>query len=144
MTDATGFIIASIGLLAGNHNDAYQLKPHLQKAFKSLKRLGLKISGAYFNADKAFDTKAARKTCFNHGLIPNIDENQRNRKTTKRARRWFFNEEIYKRRFTSERSFAWVDKFRALLIRFDRYEVYFLGAHIIAFAMINLRHLLQD
>ena len=144
MTDATGFIIASIGLLAGNHNDAYQLKPHLQKAFKSLECLGLEISAAYFNADKAFDTKAARKTCFNHGLIPNIDENQRNRKTTKRARRWFFNEEIYKRRFTSERSFAWVDKFRALLIRFDRYEVYFLGAHIIAFAMINLRHLLQD
>ena len=144
MTEAAGFIIASTGLIAGNHNDAYQLKPHLQKAFKSLKRLGLKISGAYFNADKAFDTKAARKTCFNHGLIPNIDENQRNRKTTKRARRWFFNEEIYKRRFTSERSFAWVDKFRALLIRFDRYEVYFLGAHIIAFAMINLRHLLQD
>ena len=47
--DATGFIIASTGLLAGNHNDAYQLKPHLQKAFKSLKRLGLRVSGAYFN-----------------------------------------------------------------------------------------------
>ena len=144
MTEAAGFIVASTGLIAGNHNDAYRLKPHLQKAFKSLKRLGLKISGAYFNADKAFDTKAARKTCFNHGLIPNIDENQRNRKSSKRGRKRSFNEEVYKRRFTSERSFAWINKFRALLLRFDRCEVYFLGAHFIAFAMINLRHLLQD
>ena len=143
MTDATGCIVASTGLLAGNHNDAYHLKPHLQKAFKSLKHLGLEISGAYFNADKAFDTKAARKTCFNHGLIPNIDENPRNRKTAKRGRKRFFNPEVYKHRFTSERSFAWIDKFRALLLRFDRCEVYFLGGHFIAFAMINLRHLLQ-
>ena len=142
ITDASGFIIASTGLVAGNHNDAYNLKPNLQMAFKSLKRLGLEISGAYFNADKAFDTEVARKTCFNHGLIPNIGENTRNRKAAKRGRKRFFDPEVYKRRFTSERSFAWVDKFRALLLRFDRCDIYFLGAHFIAFAMINLRHLL--
>jgi transposase len=144
ITDASGCIIASTGLIAGNHNDAYNLKPHLQTAFKSLKRLGLELSGAYFNADKAFDTKAARKTCFNHGLIPNMDENMRNHKGPKRGRKRLFNAEVYKRRFTSERSFAWIDKFRALLLRFDRREVYFLGAHFIAFTLINLRHLLQS
>lgn len=31
-------------------------------------------AGAYFNAD----TRDARKVCFNHGLIPNVDENKRN------------------------------------------------------------------
>jgi transposase len=144
ITEAQGFILASTGLIAGNHNDAYNLKPHLQSAFKSLKRLGLDISGAYFNADKAFDTKAARKTCFNHGLIPNIDENKRNRKGTKRGRKRLFNAEVYKHRFTSERSFAWIDKFRALLLRFDRRDAYFLGAHFIAFALINLRHVLSQ
>jgi len=144
ITDGHGYIVASTGLLAGNRNDAYNLKPHLQAAFKSLKRLGLDLSGAYFNGDKAFDTKAARKTCFNHGLIPNIDENKRNRKGAKRGRKRLFNSEVYKRRFTSERSFAWIDKFRALLVRFDRRDVYFLGAHFIAFAMINLRHVLAQ
>jgi hypothetical protein len=143
MTDVAGFIVASTGLIAGNHKDAYHFKPHLQKAFKSFKHLGLAISGAYFNADKVFNTKAARKTCFNHGLIPNIDENTRNRKTAKRGRKRFFNQEVYKRRFTSERSFAWIDKFRALLLRFDRCVAYFLGGNFIAFAMINLRHLMQ-
>ena len=67
VTDAQGYIIASTGLVAGNHNDAFNLKGHLQCAFKAMKRLGLHIHGAYFNADSAFDTKEARKVCFNHG-----------------------------------------------------------------------------
>lgn len=142
VTDGQGFIIASTGLVAGNHNDAFNLKEHLQDAFKSMKRLGLNIRGAYFNADSAFDTKDARRVCFNHGLIPNMAENKRNRKRTKRGRRRLFCAEVYKRRFTSERSFAWMDKFRALLLRFDRKDAYFLAEHHIAFAMINLRHVL--
>ena len=143
ITDGHGFIIASTGLIAGNHNDAFNLKAHLQKAFKSMKRLGLVIEDAFFNADKAFDTKAARKTCFNHGMIPNMAENRRNRKGNKRGRKRLFDAEVYKRRFTSERSFAWVDKFRALLVRFERRDAYYLGGHHIAFAMINLRHLID-
>ena len=144
ITDGEGFIIASTGLIAGNHNDAYNLKLHLQIAFKFMKRLGLDFSDAFFNADKAFDTKDTRKTCFNHGLIPNIDENKRNRKGNKRGRKRLFDADVYKRRFISERSFAWIDKFRALLLRFDRKDVYFFGAHCIAFAMINLRHVFNN
>ena len=144
ITDAHGFIIASTGIIAGNHNDAYHLKPHLQTAFKEMKRMGLPIAGAYFNADMAFDTRDARKTCFNHGLIPNMPENKRNRKGTKRGRKRLFNDEVYKRRFCAERTFAWIDKYKRLLIRFERYDACFLGAHFIAFSMINLRHILND
>jgi transposase len=103
-------------------------------AFKSIKRLGLTITGAFFNADSAFDTREARKVCFNHGVIPNIAENKRNRNTPKRGRTRLFNTEVYQQRFTSERSFAWIDKFRALLVRFDRKDAHVLGAHHIAFA----------
>ena len=144
ITDAHGYILATTDLMAGNHNDAFNLKPHLQTAFKTMKQLGLPIAGAYFNADKAFDTKAARKTCFNHGLIPNMVENKRNRKGNKRGRQRLFNADVYKRRFTCERSFAWIDKFRALLLRFDRRDAYYLGGHHIAFAMINLRHVIAS
>jgi transposase len=142
ITDGHGFIIASTGLIAGNHNDAFDLNNHLKTAFKSMKRLGLVIDGAFFSADKGFDTRAARKICFNHGLIPNMAENKRNRKRKKRGRRRLFNADVYKRRFTSERSFAWVDKFRALLLRFERRDAHCLGGHHIAFAMINLRHII--
>lgn len=141
ITDGKGYVLASTGIVAGNHHDAFCLKVHLQTAFKSLKRLGLVIAAAVFNADSAFDTREARKVCFNHGVIPNIAENTRNRKTPKRGRKRLFDALLYKQRFTSERSFAWIDKFRALLIRFDRKDANFLGGHHIAFAMINLRHL---
>jgi transposase len=140
ITDAKGYVVASTGIVAGNHHDAFCLKVHLQIAFKFIKRMGLSIAGAFFNADSAFDTREARKVCFNHGVVPNIAENKRNRQTAKRGRKRCFNAIIYKRRFTSERSFAWIDKFRALLLRFDRKDANFLGGHHIAFAMINLRH----
>lgn len=141
MTDAKGFIIATTGIIAGNHHDAFNLKPNLQTAFKSIKRLGISIAGSYLNADSAFDTRDARKVCFNHGVVPNIDENKRNRKRVKRGRKRLFNKAVYNRRFSSERTFAWIDKFRALRVRDDRKEVNFLGGHHIVFAMINLRHL---
>lgn len=144
ISDAQGFIIASTGLVAGNHHDAFNLKSHLQAAFKSMKGLGLKFAGAFFNADSAFDTRAARKVCFNYGLIPNMAENKRNRQKAKLGRKRLFNPAIYKLRFASERSFAWIDKFRALRLRDDRHDVFFLAAHHLVFAMINLRHLLAN
>jgi len=142
VVDRNGYIIASTKLIAGNHNDAYQLKSNLQTLFKRMKTIGLVIKGAFFNADKSFDSKDARKTCFNHGLIPNICENKRNQKKPKRGRKRFFDKVVYKRRFVNERSFAWIDKFKQLLIRFERKDDYFFSAHCIAYAMVNIRNVI--
>src|SRR5581483_446754 len=139
VTDRNGYILATTEMMAGNHNDAYDLKSHLQEAFKTIKRLGISIAGAYFNADSGFDTRQARKVCFTHHLIPNIAENKRNRKTTKLGRKRLFNPTVYKDRFASERTFAWIDKFRALLVRFDLKKIYFMGSPFVAFALINMR-----
>jgi len=144
ISDANGFILASTGIVAGNRHDAFNLKANLQAAFKSIKRLGIVIVGAFFNADSAFDTRDARKVCFNHGLIPNMDKNKRNQKRVKRGRKRLFNKSIYNKRFSSERTFAWIDKFRALRVRDDHKDVNFLGGHHIVFALINLRHLFAD
>ena len=141
ITDKNGYVVASTGIVAGHHNDAFNLKDHLQTAFKTMKHLGLVIAGALFNADSAFDTKQARKVCFNHQVVPNMIENKRNRKTVKRGRKRLFNAQVYKGRFVSERSFAWIDKFRALLVRFDLKDAIFLAGHHLAYALINLRHL---
>ncbi len=108
-----------------------------------MKRCDLDYKGALFNADSSFDTRAARKTLWNYGVVPNVDENKRNRKTTKRGRKRHFNRDAYKHRFAIERTFAWIDKFRTLLIRFERKAVYWLGFHQLAFVLINLRNLLE-
>ena len=34
ITDAQGYMVASTGIVAGNHHDAFDLKPHLQAAFR--------------------------------------------------------------------------------------------------------------
>jgi len=83
-------------------------------------------------------SKAARKVCFNDRVVPNIPENLRNRKHRKRGRKRLFNPEVYKHRFSAERTFAWIDKFKALLVRFERKDAYFFGLHCLAFALINL------
>ena len=62
-----------------------------------------------------------------------------NRKNTKPGRKRLFNAAIYKDRFASERTFAWIDKFRAILVRFDLKKIYFMGSHFLAFTLINLR-----
>lgn len=139
VTDRNGFIIACTDIISGNHNDAWQLSDHLKSAFKFLKRLGIPIAHSFFNADAAFDTRAARKTCFNHSLIPNIAFNPRNRSRPKRGQKRLFNPLVYELRFAAERTFAWIDKFRALLVRHDRLARHFLASHFIAFALINLR-----
>ncbi len=140
ITDAKGYIIASTGIVSGEHHDMWQLSSHLQSAWTWMRRLGLEVGGSIFNADKGFDSQAFRKFCWSKGLYPNVKENKRNRKGSKLGRKRWFDEEVYKKRFVVERSFAWVDKFKRLLIRFERKDSYFLGGHYIAFAMVNLRH----
>lgn len=129
--------------MAGNHNDQYELVPKVKHIFADLKRLGLDVTGAHFNMDAGFDTKAVRKVCFNRHVIPNMAENPRNRKKGKPGPKRFFDTSRYGHRFCIERTFAWVDKFKRLLIRFERKDVYFKGWHFIAFALINLRHLID-
>ena len=142
LTDKNGYILATTGIIAGNHNDSYELEQKLKNAFNDLKRCGVAYKGAFFNADGSFDTCAARKLLWNYGVKPNIPENKRNRKTVKRGRKRHFNREVYKRRFVSERSFAWIDVFKTLLIRFERKAAYCLGFHHLGFALINLRNVL--
>jgi hypothetical protein len=57
--------------------------------------VGLDLRGAYLNLDGGFDSAHNRKCIFNAGLIPNIKENPRNRKTVKRGRKRLFNTAIH-------------------------------------------------
>ena len=55
-------------------------------------------------------------------MIPNIKEHPRNRKRPKRGRKRLFNAAIYALRMRVERTFAWEDKFKRLLLRFERIQ----------------------
>jgi hypothetical protein len=80
-------IIVPFIAAAGNRNEC----PLLPEAFKPLKAIsqavGLELKGTVMSLDGVYDSKANRKMIFNHGMTPNIPENKRNRKTTKRGRK---------------------------------------------------------
>ncbi|PIZ32839.1 MAG: hypothetical protein COY39_04410 [Alphaproteobacteria bacterium CG_4_10_14_0_8_um_filter_37_21] len=70
-------------------------------------------------------------------MVPNVKENTRNRKKSKRGAKRLFDEEIYDERFrTIERVFAWADKFKRLLIRFEHISLHHFGLKLIRFCRI--------
>ena len=72
-------------------------------------------------------------------MIPNIKENPHNRKTTKRRRQWLCNEAIHALRMRVERTFAWEDKFKRLLRRFERIQQRHYEMKLLAYTLITLR-----
>jgi hypothetical protein len=91
--------------------------------------------------DGVYNSRANRKIIFNLGMKPNIPENKGNRKKPKRGRKQIYDLEIFDERFrTIERVFAWEDKFKRLLLRFELISDHHYGMKTIAYSMINLRH----
>jgi hypothetical protein len=116
------------------------LLPESLKALKGVvKTVGLTLTGAYLNLDAGFDSTHNRKCIFNAGMIPNIKENPRNRKRTKRGRKRLFNEVIHALRTRIDRTFAWEDKFKRLLLRFEHIQQRHFGMKLMAYTLINVR-----
>src|SRR6266850_6246281 len=101
--DNNGYVLAPLPVAPVNKADMILLPEGLKGLKRVAKRTGLVLEGAYLNLDGGFDSKANRKAIFNAGLIPNIKENHRNRKTTKRGRQRLLNEAIHALRAHVER-----------------------------------------
>jgi hypothetical protein len=110
------------------------------KAWKDVaKKPGFVLEGAYCNRDGGFDSTRHRKMIFNTGMIPNITEHPRHRQATKRGRKRLFNEAIQALRMCVERTLAWEDKFKRLLLRFERMQQRHYGMKLMAYTLMNLR-----
>jgi hypothetical protein len=103
--------------------------------------LGMDLQGSTVSLDGVYDCRANRKAILNRGMVPNIPENPRGRKTPKPGGKQRFDPAIFEERFrTIERVFAWEDKFRRLLLRFERISDVHYAFKTLAYTMINLRH----
>ena len=139
ITDNNGYVVSPLPVAPVNETDMVLLPDGLNTLKKVANRIGLNLRGAYLNLDGGFDSARNRKCIFNAGLIPNIKDNPRNRKTTKRGRKRLFNEAIHALRMRVERTFAWEDKFKRLLLRFERMQQRHYGMKLMAYTLINLR-----
>ena len=139
MTDNNGYVLSPLPVAPVNTSDMVLLPEGLKSLKLVAKKVGLDLTGAYLNLDSGFDSKHNRKCIFNAGMIPNIRENPRNRKSTKRGRKRLFNEAIHALRTHVDRTFAWEDKFKRLLLRFERIRQRHYGMKLLAYTLINLR-----
>ena len=139
ITENQGYVLAPVPVAPVNETDTVLFPEGLQALKKVAKEVGVDLKGAYLNLDGGFDSAHNRKCIFNAGLIPNIKENPRNRKTTKRGRKRLFNEAVHALRMRVERTFAWEDKFKRLLLRFERIQRRRYGMKLLAYTLINLR-----
>ena len=134
-------VIAPFIAAPGNRNESPLLREALPQLTGIAKAIGIDLRGSIVSLDGVYDSKANRKAIFNRGMIPNINENPRNRKTTKRGPKRVFSAAIYQERFrTIERVFAWEDKFRRVLVRYEFIADVHYAFKTLAYTMINLRH----
>ena len=137
--DNNGYVLAPLPVAPVNEVDMVLLPDSLKALKRVAKLMGLDLDKAYLNLDGGFDSKHNRKVIFNAGMIPNIKENPRNRKTTKRGRKRLFNKAIHALRDRVERTFAWEDKFKRLLLRFEHIQYRHYGMKLMAYTLINVR-----
>ena len=125
----------------GNRNETVLLAPAIESLKKIAKLVGLNLKESIMSLDGVYNSRKNRKRIFNIGMTPNIPENKRNRQKSKRGRKQTFCQRIFKERFrTIERIFAWEDKFKRLLLRFEFHSINHYAMKTIAYSMINLRH----
>ena len=134
-------VIAPFISAPGNQNESPLLREALPAVTGIAASISLDLRGTIVSLDGVYDCPRNRKVIFNRGMVPNINPNPRGRKFTKRGRKPIFDEAIFQERFnTIERVFGWEDKFRRLLLRFERLSHLHYAFKSLAYAMINLRH----
>ncbi len=134
-------IIAPIVVAPGNRNETVLLAPALSNLSKIARSVGLKLFGSTMSLDGVYNSRKNRKAIFNFGMTPNMPENKRNRKKPKRGKKQIYFSKIFAERFrTIERVFAWEDKFKRLLLRFEFHSIHHYAMKAIAYSMVNLRH----
>ena len=137
MTDGKGVPIAFSDIEAGNHNDLYNISSKVRIMIRSLLKQGFTLLKSILIADKGFDCLALRNLLRRFRIKALIKVNLRNSKKTKRGRKKYFDGKIYTTRYINERTFAWMDSYRTLLIRFDTTTESWRNWHFIAgFLMI--------
>ncbi len=137
LSDNQGIPLACSDAVSGNHNDAFELEKTIAKMLKNIRSSKIRTDGLFLNADAGFDTDDFRKFCFKNDIIDNIDINKRNGTD----REYLLDELLYKSRFVIERTNAWLDAFKAILVRFETNKVHWKALNILAFIVILLRKL---
>lgn len=136
LTDRQGLPLSMSEPVSGNHNDLYDIEVHFEEVVTILEDAEIPVDGIFLNADAGFDSEGFRNKCESKGIIPNVDYNKRR---GNKDHDHLLDRELYKERYSIERTNAWMDSFRSLLNRFDVTVSSWKGFNILAFIVLGLR-----
>jgi hypothetical protein len=135
MTDNNVYVLSPFPVAPVNEVDMVLLPDGLKALKRVAKRVGLVLGEASFNLDAGVDATHNRPCIFNAGMIPNIKENPRNRKSTKRRRKWLCHAAIHAARTWGAQTFAWEDKFTRRLLRFEHIQQRHFGMKLMTYTL---------
>jgi transposase len=138
LTDRQGIPLACSEPMSGEHNDLFEIKKNVLKIINTLKQAGIQIEGFFLNGDAGFDALKLREICEDYGIIANIAANKRNQ-SDKKNNYYLFDNQLYEERFVVERTNAWIDAFKAFMVRYETKARHWLGLHYLAFSFLLLR-----
>lgn len=125
-------------------NDSILLDQSFTNLLEIIEDLKLDVpENAGLTADSGFDNEANRNQIIANGFNPIIKPNLRGLKDREKINRILdaFEEKktIYKERYKIERCYAWEDKYRKVVIRYEKLQCTAMGFHYLAYSMVNFR-----
>lgn len=119
LCDNTGQMLAVSESQCGEHNDLYDISKLFKEMIAVLEQAAINCKGIFVNADPGFDSQELKDTCAENEIELNVKPNKRNQKQQGDTFT-YFDDELYKRRTKIEHANAWMDAFKALLIRYEK------------------------
>ena len=119
LCDNTGQMLVVSEAQSGEHNDLYDVDRLFTEMINILEQADIDCKGIFVNADPGFDSEELKQVCADNEIELNVKPNQRNLKQQSDKYR-YFDEQLYKRRTKIEHANAWMDAFKALLIRYEK------------------------
>jgi hypothetical protein len=98
------------------------------------------VDGVFLKADPGFDAEEFTGSGSEKNIEATIKSKPRNGEPTEACQ--YFDEQLYKRRFVMERTNAWIDSFKALLICFEVTIKNWMAQHWMAFPGLLLRKII--
>lgn len=137
LIDNRGIIIACSRPISGEHHDLFEIEQHFDEIISMVKKSDLSLSHLFLNADAGFDDKKFREYLESQFIEANIDFNKRNGSVTDREE--YFDEQLYQNRFNCEHSFAWMDAYKGLLVRYEKLSITWLSMNVLGIIHLLLR-----
>lgn len=132
LSDSTGQMLVAGTPQSGEHNDLYDICAIFEEMLEVLEQANINVKGIFLNADPGFDSEEMKIFCIQKEIELNVKANKRRSKEPDMEYR-YFDEDLYKQRTKIEHANAWLDAFKAMLVRYEKKIFTWMGLHWLAF-----------